>query len=253
MSLAQVTIELRHLLETDFELFDFDYEFDDKKMAKELEQAVIDYFYFHEIGQETPEQFKHVFKRRWLSAISYYNKLHNTSLLEYNPLINYKMSEALEKLAQSNTRATGSSNEDVESRTTDHTEQKTTNSNTRTDDLKTTSTTDEQVSDYPQQSIAGGDYLSGARQTDTTTTNTGTVKDSGTSNTTSDTTTTGSATTEREEEQHTATNSNETYEKTIEGLTGKSYQELIQLERENILRISQMLIEELKPCFILVY
>ena len=251
--LAQVTVELRHLLKTDFELFDFDYEFDDKKMAKELEQAVIDYFYFYEIGQETPEHFKHVFKRRWLSAISYYNKLHNTSLLEYNPLINYKMSEALEKLSQASTNTSSTSSEDVESSTTDHTEQNTSNRNTRTDDLKSTNITDEQASDYPQQPIAGGDYLAGARQIDTSTTNTGTVQDSGTSDTMVDTSTAGSATTAREEEQQATTNSNENYEKAIEGLTGKTYQELIQLERENILRISQMLIEELKPCFILVH
>ena len=45
----------------------------------------------------------------------------------------------------------------------------------------------------------------------------------------------------------------ETYEKRIEGLTGRTYQELIQLERENLLRITSMIIQELKPCFILTY
>lgn len=251
--MAQVTVELRTLLKNGFKLFDFEYEFDDKKMAKKLEQAVIDYFAFHEIGQETPDRFKHVFRTRWLTIISYYNELHNTTLLKYNPLINYTMTEALEKLSQSSSNTSSTSNENVKSSTTDHTEQNTANSNTRTDDLKTTTTTDEQVSDYPQQPIAGGDYLSGARQTDSTTTNTGTVKDQGTSDTTSDSTTTGNATTTREEDQQTTTDSNEHYEKTIEGLTGKTYQELIQLERENILRITQMVIEEMKPCFILVY
>lgn len=251
--MAQVTVELRTLLKNGFKLFDFDYEFDDKKMAKKLEQAVIDHYAFYEIGQETPDRFKHVFRTRWLSAISYYNELHNTTLLKYNPLINYNMSEALEKLSQSSSNTSSTSNEDVESSTTDHTEQNTVNSNTRTDDLTTTSTTDEQLSDYPQQPIAGGDYLSGARQIDNSTTNTGTVQDQGTSDTESDSNTTGSATTAREEDQQTKTDSNEQYEKTIEGLTGKTYQELIQLERENILRISRMLIEEMKPCFILVH
>lgn len=228
--MARVTIELRHLLELDdFELFDFDYEFDDKKFARELEQAVIDYYYFSEIGQPTPDKFKHVFKSRWLSMIGYYNQLHNTTLLKYNPLINYKISEALEKLSQASSNATSSSNEDVKSSTTDHTEQNTSNK------------TDEKFSDYPQQPISGGDYLSGARQSDSTT------------DTSSNTTTSGSATTTREDTQRTTTNSNENYEKTIEGLTGMSYQELIRKERENLIRIKQMVIEELKPCFLLVY
>lgn len=211
--MAQVTVELRHLLETDFELFDFDYEFDDRKMAKELEQAVIDHYYNYEIGQETPDDFKRVFKRRWLSAISYYNKLHNTTLLEYNPLINYSMTEALEQLRASNRAEESTGNVEASS--------------------NTSSESNEKVSDYPQQPIAGGDYLAGERKTTT-------------NSTTEDGTTSTNTSTIDDEE-------NTSYEKTIEGLTGKTYQELIQLERENILRISQMLIEELKPCFILVY
>src|SRR5690625_2610250 len=252
MAIAQVTVELRTLLKNGFKLFDFDYEFDDKEMAKQLEQAVIDHYAFYEIGQETPDRFKHVFKTSWLTAMSYYNKLHNTTLLEYNPLINYKMSEALEKLAQASSNTTATANEDIESNTTDHTEQNTTGTNTRTDDLESTSITDEKNSDYPQQPIAGGDYLSGARQTDNNTTNTGTVQDQGTTDSMTDSTTTGSSNTAREDEQNTTTDSNESYEKTIEGLTGKTYQELIQLERDNIIRIKGMLIEEMKPCFILV-
>ena len=77
--MAQTTIELRHLLQTTsmdgkpFELFDFDYQIDDLQWKAELERSIIDYFYFYEIGQETPERFKHVFKRRWLQMIGYYN------------------------------------------------------------------------------------------------------------------------------------------------------------------------------------
>lgn len=299
--MAQVTVELGNLLRTDFELFDFGYEFDDKKFAKKLEEAVIEYYWDYEIGRETPDSFKRAFKYRWNRAMEYYNKLHNTTLLEYNPLINYKMSEALEKLSEASrtqdtltdsegsnkttgtstveggSNTTGSSNEDIESSSTDHTEQNTSNQNTRTDDLKSTSITDEQASDYPQQSIAGGDYLSGARQSDNATTNTGTVQDSGSSDNISDSTSTGNSIVNRENQQNTTSNSNrtdeqntttttnqvskvtgkdnanESYEKTIEGMTGKTYQELIQLERDNLIRITGMVIEELKPCFILVH
>lgn len=211
--MARVTVELRHLLETDFELFDFEYEFDDKKFAKELEQAVIDHYYFSEIGQPTPDKFKHIFKSRWLSMIGYYNKLHNTTLLKYNPLINYKISEALEELRKSSNQI-------------EQDEQITTTG-------KIQSENEEQTSDYPQQPISGGDFLSGARE-------------SNTRSNSEDKTESG-----RRSNQDVTDNRH--YEKTIEGLTGISYQELIQKERENLIRIKQMVIEELKPCFILVY
>lgn len=210
--MARVTVELRHLLQTDFELFDFDYEFDDKQFAKELEQAVIDHYYFSEIGQPTPDKFKHVFKSRWLSMIGYYNQLHNTTLLKYNPLINYRMNEALEELRQSSNQ-------------TEQNDQITTTGNIQSE-------SDEKTSDYPQQPI-GGDYLSGASESNTRSNS----KDN----------------TESESRSSQDTTDNRNYEKTIEGLTGITYQELIQKERENLIRIKQMVIEELKPCFLLTY
>lgn len=203
--MAQVTVELRNLLKTDFELFDFDYPFDDRQFAKELEQAVIDYYYFYEIGSPTPDQFKHRFKRRWLSIIDYYNELHNTTLLKYDVLSNYSLTEALEQLNTSNTTqdSTGTSNTSSDSNT--------------------------KGSEYPQQSIAGGDFLSD----ETKTTVNSEVHDT--------TKLVGSSTQEQ------------TYQKKIEGLTGTSYPELIQKHRDSLIRIKQMVIEELKPCFILVY
>lgn len=331
--MATVTVELRELLRNNFKLFDFEYEFDDKEFKQEIEQAVIDYYYFHEIGQETPARFKHRFKSRWLSMISYYNKLHNTTLLKYNPLINYKMDEALEQLSKSNsvqdttsntttdyTENVGSDTHTQQSNTTMSSEdiyQSTTLDNTRTDNLETstditrtdnlTSTTvstrtdnltteentNEKSSDYPQQPIAGGDFLQGERDstrtqnntgtvtndntttdtgtvnTETTTTNTGTVQDSGTTtldgttttnsesnvidNTTVEGTTTGDKTDNTTSNTTKEDSTNTNYKKTIEGLTGKTYQELIQLERDNLIRIKSMIINELKPCFLLVY
>lgn len=203
--MAQVTVELRNLLKTDFELFDFDYPFDDRQFAKELEQAVIDHYYFYEIGSETPDQFKHRFKSRWLSMIGYYNELHNTTLLKYDLLSNYSLTEAVEQLNTTNstqdTTGTSSSSSDSNSK----------------------------GSEYPQQPIAGGDFLSDETRT---------TVDSEVHDTTK---LVGSST----EEQ--------TYQKKIEGLTGTSYPELIQKHRDSLIRIKKMVIEELKPCFILVH
>lgn len=382
-------MELRTFLNYGYNLFDFDYRVDDHFFKEELEQTIIEYFYFHEIGQETPEKFKYVFTAKYRRIIDYYNGLYNTTLLEYNPLINYKLTEALDQLKQTaGTHGTtvgvvgggGEVTEHVEGRednleqdtntthkgdeNTTHTKDTTNNTTTetnekdtgttktdgtenvtsttqgtdntttskelteniattdnRTDNLKNTNNTSEKRSDYPQQSITSGNYLSGASETDNSGTNTGTVKNEGTrknntneSGTTNSTTTssgnsdvvttnetidnrekeitdisgsvtgeigegnkqtdetttgkltenktgstTGKTTTtrnnneDREETGKTTGKDKTDYQKTIEGLTGRTYQELIRLERENIIRIKEMVINEMKTCFLLVY
>lgn len=203
--LTQTTQELGKLLKTDFELFDFDYQFDDQQFKEEIEQAIIDYYYFYEIGQPTSEMFKHKFRARWLRMVDYYNELYNTTLLDYDPLTNYKMSETLEELAK-NTQQTDS-----------------------TADAQATTDGEGKTSDYPQQPIAGGDYLAGATNSKNET------------NTTDNTNTSATA------------ESNRDYTKTIEGITGITYPELIQQQRDSIIRLKVMMIEELKPCFLLVH
>lgn len=203
--MAQVTVELGQLLKTNFELFDFDYSFDDKIYKAQLEQNILDFYYDYEIGQETPDMFKRKFIARWQRIMPYYNKLYNTTLLSYNPLTNHSMTEALDQLSTA-------------SNVTDSTAKS-----------HSFSDSDSKTSDYPQQPIAGGDYLAGANNliTDSTTDGTNKVISNG--------------------------QSNSNYEKTIEGLSGTTYPELIQKHRDALMRINDMIIEEMKPCFILVY
>ena len=296
--MAQVTVELRKLLElNDFELFDFDYQFDDLKFKQQIEQSVIDYYYSYEIGTETPTEFKRRFQAKWLTFIDYYNQIYNTTLLTYNPLINYKLTEALDQLATTSalqdSTTTSTANGQSNTNGTDTTEQTNNTNSTRTDNLtaqsdstrtdNTTSNTvdssdgtgNEKTSDYPQQAIAGGDFLEGERVSTTssegesTTTNTGTVTNADTTvntgtqgtvtSSTGDSTNTHSAATTSSDSANTTgtltsngTN-NTNYEKTIEGITGTSYQDLIAKERQNILRLIPAIINELKPLFILVY
>lgn len=262
--LALVTVELRNLLKTDFELFDFDYQFDDANMKIEIENAIINYFYFYEIGDYSPERFKHNFKVKFLSAIEYYNKLYNTSLLEYDPLINYTMTEALERLGNTKANTTNLSTDQQQTDHTDSTDAQTNSSGTSgsTDSTEqssdSTETAQTKHSDYPQDAFAG-DYSSETSDNDfvkqQTTTTTGEQTGENTTETTS--TTGGISQTVNagtsESEQHSQTDNTESYEKTIEGMTGRTYQELIQSERDNILRIKAMIINELKPCFLMVY
>lgn len=235
--MAQVTMELRDLMNTDFELFDFNYEVDDPNFKMNLEQAITDYYWTYEIGFETPDLFKHKFQTTFTRIISYYNKLYNTTLLEYNPLINSKMSEALEQLSQTTNTENNTSNTTLTGNTT--------SDNTTVTDQTTTDDGNTKNSDYPQQAIGSSDYLAA----ESTTTNTNQLDATNTSQTTASNTDESDTTDVRN-----ATGQNDTsYTKTIEGLTGITYQELINLERQNILRLTAQIIDELKHCFILIY
>lgn len=274
--MAITTVELRNLLKTNFELFDFDYTFDDENFKKEIEKSIIDYYYFAEIGAPTPDAFKHRFRSRFQKVIGYYNTLHNTTLLEYNPLINYKMTEALDRLSTTEGNSnvlqdTTSNSSDNQTSVTDSTTntQEESNSTTNTDSERTTNVAENEVSnqttdDYPQNTISG-DYRSDEQDRESERDRTETTTGSQTSDTLGNTTIEGTSHTTATMENIGENTSNqttvgktdgqqvETYEKAIEGLTGRTYQELIQLERENIIRIKSMIIQELKPCFMLTY
>lgn len=243
--MAQATVELGQLLRTDFKLFDFNYQFDDAAYKAQLEQNIIDFYYDYEIGQETPDMFKRKFIARWQRIMPYYNKLYNTTLLSYNPLTNYSMEEALEQLSTTSSTQTNDLTTSTDgTNTTVHSEDI-----TRTDNTTNTLTIDEKTSDYPQQPMAGGDYLQGGRTGNNTTKNTGDVTNALDSNNTS-TVDMINKNTGTVKNENTA---NTDYSKTIEGITGTTYPDLIQKHRESLLRINDMIIEEMKACFILVY
>ena len=222
--MAQSTIELRHLLETTdidgkpFALFDFPYQFDDLVYKAEIERAVIDYYYFAEIGQESPDRFKHVFKRRWLEVIAYYNKIHNIDLIEFDPLVTYRMSESYE--------ATGKAEQ----------LSKTNAANSSTQKAQGYDTSDTDISDYPQSAI-GGDYQNGRTETKAASSGTTDARGDAYQNTT------------------TADTRDDTYTKTMEGFTGRGYNgvDVIKNYMDNTVNLLPQIIEEMKPCFMLTY
>lgn len=291
--MAEATLELRHLLESDFKLFDFEYTFDDPVFKKKIEQSLIDNFYFYEIGQETPDRFKHRFMTRFKRIIPYYNNLHNTTLLSYNPLVNYTINEGLNQLSEAtnNTENTGTSTNSQDSTTTsnntgsttsnsDSTNSTDTSGNTlttndtqTTTDGTTTSTANDKGNDFPDTGIAGATFLAeekestGSSTNNSTSSNTGTVNTDNTSHSEGTSTNTGATTstddgTSTNETTATGSTKNDivsrgtnksNYEKTIEGLTGTSYQTLVRQERDNLVRIIDSIIDEMKPSFYLIY
>lgn len=132
--MAQVTIELRHLLQMDdFNLFDFDYPISDPTWKEELERDIINYFYFHEIGSETPDRFKWQFKTRMLLIMPKYVKLYD-ALQGVNPLA------TLQVIEKSTDKTTSSGSSTTSS-----------NTNTQADDVRT---------DYPDHADISNDIPS---------------------------------------------------------------------------------------------
>lgn len=148
--MAIVTVELRNLLQTNFQLFDFSYQCSDPAWKLELEKAILDHYFFEEIGQETPERFKHVFRTTMQAIMPYYDKLHELSKInnDMSSLNNYKMTE---KMTKTNDRALINSGSDVNS-----------------SDI----TTDSRNTDYPQHTNIVDDIPSGRSVSDTDSSNT---------------------------------------------------------------------------------
>ena len=152
--MAQATIELRHLLQmNDFNLFDFDYPISDQIWKEELERDIINYFYFHEIGSETPDRFKWQFRTRMLLIMPKYVKLYD-ALQEVNPLATLQMTE------ESTDRTTSSGSTTTSSTT-----------NTQADDMRT---------DYPDHADISNDIPTektrSTTSNDTSTNNTNTAE-----------------------------------------------------------------------------
>lgn len=99
-------MELRDLIEAGINIWDFTYPSFYKDEAKsKFEQKVIDHFYFRQIGQETPERFKHYFRCRVQEIMPYYCNLYKTveimNVIE-DPFANVDVREEIKESTMSN-------------------------------------------------------------------------------------------------------------------------------------------------------
>lgn len=79
--MAKYTIELRTIYEdTNFKLFDFEYDLYDNNLKSIFEKKFFEYFYFDEIGQPTIQRFKHMLKSKLHMIMPYYKQLYETEL-----------------------------------------------------------------------------------------------------------------------------------------------------------------------------
>ena len=79
--MANFTMEIRELVENPLinGVFTFDYDFyGNEEEKQQFEKLFIQHYYFHEIGFETPERFKHQLKAKLDLIAPYYQQLYLT-------------------------------------------------------------------------------------------------------------------------------------------------------------------------------
>ena len=79
--MAKYTLELRTIWnDTNYNLFDFDYEYIDENLKEHFQARFFEYYFFYEIGFPTLERFKFELKNKLHTIIPYYKKMYEIEL-----------------------------------------------------------------------------------------------------------------------------------------------------------------------------
>lgn len=105
--MAEYTVELRTIIESGIEIFDFNYPFYDETKRAEFQKDFIRHFYFREIGAETVDRFKWYLEDKFATVFPYYNKLFEAAEVEYNLLDHYRLVEKLERVTENESTLDG--------------------------------------------------------------------------------------------------------------------------------------------------
>lgn len=93
--MANYTIELRTLVDKmGYNIFDNTWTTFVPEHKTVLCDKIIRRYYFYEIGQETPDRFKHYLNEQLAREMPYYNKLYESELLKLEPLYNHMLEES---------------------------------------------------------------------------------------------------------------------------------------------------------------
>lgn len=110
--MANYTLELRQISESrNLKVFDFDYSFYSENHRKEFEEKFINYYFFHEIGVETIQRFKHNLKTKLNEIMPYYSQLYESEMKakDINFLLNKDLKESFIREQNNTNNMTGDS------------------------------------------------------------------------------------------------------------------------------------------------
>lgn len=217
----------------------------DESYRKVLCCKILKHFYLREIASETVGIWKMWLTERMNMIMPYYNQLYKSATLEFNPLYDVDLNTTHNLKDEGNNSST-LHGEDNNTRTDNL-------SSLRTDNLKHSDENNQwnKFSDTPQGALTGvetGEYLTDARNvTDKgSSTDTGTQKLDNTGThvnaATSDSESTGNYSSLKEYSEH------------VQGKrSGTSYSKMLIEYRESMLNIDQMVVDELKDLFFLLW
>lgn len=253
--------------------FTFPWYADDKTGLEEFKNLFLRKNYMKQIGQETTAQFKLYLQARLMEKMPLYKQLYDTTLIEYDPLVNRKITTTTEetenreqgKESNNVVNITGSgntteNNKNVSEGTSEGNQDRTNNVQTE----RMTDINNQAVhSENPEITMANKDYAStmdrerkqetgnGTEDTTENVSNTQTVNNTVTedneSNSEASSNETGNLTeNEKEEKQR---NNNEV----VEGFYGDSQADAILKFRETILNLNEMICNDMNDLFLGYY
>lgn len=249
-------------------IFNFTFPIWDTAYTETLEKKILEYYWFREIGFETPALWRHFLNRKLNTIMPYYVELHKSIEADYNFLEPYDMKEEVSREitgegTNSNTTthdvtdtssSTGSQNAKLESSTNGTSGGFTNTDTTKKESGQTIN------SDLPQalSAFPNADYATSSSQTENDATNTERVTNDAHNESsrtdTDESTSNTSANAHRDEEgtengkfQNTSTESLTTHKHGNPGV--KTYTQLVQEFREAILNVDRLIIEDLEPLF----
>ena len=222
--MSKYTTQLRYLIENNYDFGLNEYPIYDEEYRPILNKKILDHYKFREIGFETVAMFKHYLKTKMNEIMPYYNKLYESTLIEFNPLYNNKISEQTRTVAEQTNNSNGSVSTESE-----------TNVNNDSSNMNI-----EQDTPQGRFSLSDIDDDSDSISASKVIRNKNIDSDSST----------GSATTTNENES--IMNSENSYFRELVGNT-ENPSEMIKKYRETFLNIDMMIIDELSELFFGLY
>lgn len=230
--MSRYTIELRYLIEGNYDLGLKDYPIFDESYREQLNNKIIQHYYFREIGFETEALFKNRLNQKMNEIMPYYNQMYESSKLKIDPLSTIDLQEVFSRKSKTTGEGTSS----------------TSGTGNNTNNFNSTDTTDygkiSKFSDIAQaqttpNEILNDKYLTSATVDDGQDKNTNT----GTNTSQTESTTSGTSTDERNLDEDTTL--------TRKGNNGTaSESELLNMYRETFLNIDMMIIDDLDELFL---
>nr|DAR28183.1 MAG TPA: Lower collar protein [Caudoviricetes sp.] len=230
--MSRYTIELRYLIEGNYDLGLKDYPIFDESYREQLNNKIIQHYYFREIGFETEALFKNRLNQKMNEIMPYYNQMYESSKLKIDPLSTIDLEEVFSRKSKSTGEGTSS----------------TSGTGNNTSNFNSTDTTDygkvSKFSDIAQaqttpNEILNDKYLTSATVDDGQDKNTNT----GTNTSQTESTTSGTSTDKRNLDEDTTL--------TRKGNNGTaSESELLNMYRETFLNIDMMIIDDLDELFL---